>query len=98
MRYSGLVSDRFSSLRTGPKLAKRLAAVDVAALPDEQLLDYAKAEFRQLAQQQARAWAAFAEIGRRAPLNFDHDEQWTPDRIFDSAVSELVAELRVSKP
>jgi len=79
-------------------LARRLASVELGSLPDEQLLDYAHAEVRQLAAQQARVWAAFAEIGRRAPLAFEHGQVWTPERRFDSAACELVAELRVSKP
>jgi hypothetical protein len=92
------MSSRFSSLRTGPKLSRRLAAVSLGQLPDEQLLDYLHAETRQLSQQQARVWAAMAEVGRRAPFAFDHGEVWTPERRFDSAVCEIVAELRVSKP
>ena len=92
------MSRRFTALRTGPKLARRLAQVELGSLPDEALLDYAHAEVRQLSQQQARVWAAFAEIGRRAPLAFDHSAVWTEERRFDAAACELVAELRVSKP
>ena len=92
------MSSRFSSLRTGPKLADRLARVELGSLPDEQLLDYLNAEVRQLSQQQARVWAAMAEVGRRAPIRFERSDAWTPERRFDSAVSEIVAELRVSKP
>src|SRR4051812_42154474 len=92
------MTSRFSSLRTGPKLARRLAAVSLGQLPDEQLLDYLHAETRQLSQQQARVWAAIGEVGRRAPFAFDHGEAWTPERRFDSAACEIVAELRVSKP
>ena len=92
------MSRRFTALRTGPKLAKRLAQVELGSLPDEALMDYAHAEFRQLASQQARVWAAFAEIARRAPLAFDSAAGWTQGQRFDSAASELVAELRVSKP
>ena len=42
------MSSRFSSLRTGPKLAQRLAAVSLAQLSDQHLLDYLHAETRQL--------------------------------------------------
>src|SRR3954468_10763748 len=91
------MSSRFSSLRTGPKLAKRLARVELGALPDEQLLDYLHGEVRQLANQQARVWAAMAEVGRRSPVSFDPDEGWTAERRFDSAVAEIVAELRLSR-
>src|SRR3954469_3096667 len=92
------MSSRFSSLRTGPKLAKRLARVELGLLPDEHLFDYLHAEVHQLSQQQGRVWAAMAEVARRAPLNFDHDEAWTPERRFDAAVAEIVAELRMSRP
>src|SRR3954467_12398651 len=89
---------RFGSLRTGPKLARRLAAVSLGQLPDEQLLDYLHAQSRQLSFQQAEFWATLAEVGRRAPFAFDHGEVWTPERRFDSAACEIAAELRVSKP
>src|SRR3954469_2495314 len=92
------MSSRFSSLRTGPKLVKRLAHVELGSLPDEHLLDYLHAEVHQLSQQQGRVWAAMAEVARRAPLSFDQDEAWTPERRFDSAVAEIVAELRISRP
>src|SRR3954469_966565 len=92
------MSSRFSSLRTGPKLVKRLAHVELGSLPDEHLLDYLHAEVHQLSQQQGRVWAAMAEVARRAPLRFDHDDAWTPERRFDSAVAEIVAELRISHP
>jgi len=92
------MSSRFSSLRPGPKLGRRLARIDLGTLPDEALLDYLHAETRQLSQQQARVWAVMGEVGRRAPLNFDHGAVWTPERRFDSAACEIAAELRVSKP
>src|SRR3954447_6456646 len=92
------MSSRFSSLRTGPKLAKRLARVELGALPDDHLLDYLHAEVHQLSQQQGRVWAAMAEVHRRAPLHFDHDDAWTAERRYDSAVAEIVAELRLSRP
>ena len=91
------MSSRFSSLRTGPNLARRLARVDLGSLPDEQLLDYLQAEMRQLSQQQARVWAAMAEVGRRAPLHLDQPADCTPQRLFDLAATEIATELRVSK-
>src|SRR3954470_2154568 len=93
------MGSRFSSLRTGPKLVKRLARVELGSLPDEHLLDYLHAEVHQLSQQQSRVWAAMSEVARRAPLSFDHDDEaWTPERRFDAAVAEIVAELRISRP
>jgi len=38
-----------------------------------------------------------AEVGRRAPLHLNHGKGWTPERVFDSAATEIAAELRVSK-
>jgi len=92
------MSCRFSSLRTGPKLAKRLAQVELASLPDEAVLDYLHAEVRQLASQQARVWTAMAEVERRVAGAYAHDAEWTPERVFDCAAYEILAELRVSKP
>src|SRR3954469_15614772 len=91
------MSSRFSSLRTGPKLTTRLAHVELGALPDEQLLDFVHAQSRQLAFQQEQFWASLAEVGRRAPVSFDPNDAWTPERRFDSAVAEIVAELRISR-
>jgi len=92
------VSSRFSSLRPGPRLAKRLARVELGSLSDEAVLDYLRAEVRQLASQQARVWAAMAEVHRRAPGAYARDADWTPERAFDFAAYEIVSELRVSKP
>ena len=95
---------RFSTLRPGPKLAQRLAQVELGSLPDEALLDYLHAEVRQLSQQQARVWTAFAEVARRVEQAYAHDQGYphgqaaTAERVFDLAVCEIVAELRVSKP
>jgi len=91
------MSCRFSSLRTGPKLAKRLAQVELASLPDEAVLDYLHAEVKQLASQQARVWAAMAEVHRRAVGVHAHEALWTAERVFGSAACEISCELRVSE-
>jgi len=92
------MSSRFATLRTGPKLAKRLAQVELGSLPDEAVLDYLHAEIRQLSQQQARVWAAIGEVHRRVAGAYAHDAEWTPERVFDGAAYEIASELRVSKP
>ena len=92
------MSSRFATLRTGPKPAKRLAQVELGSLPDEAVLDYLHAQVRQLAFQQAETWAAMAEVERRAASAYAGDTEWTPERVFDCAAYEIVAELRVSKP
>jgi hypothetical protein len=92
------MSRRFAALRTGPTLARRLASIELGSLSDDDLLDFAHAEFRQLAQQQARVWAAFAEVARRTAVPFDGMGVVTPEQAADAATQELVAELRVSHP
>jgi hypothetical protein len=82
---------RFSTLRPGPRLSRRLAAVRLADVPDDAVPDLLHAEVRQLANQQARVWAAMAEVYRRAPLEL------SPDQRFDFAVDQIVAELLVSR-
>jgi len=91
------VTSRFSTLRPGPKLAKRLAAVELGSLPDEAVLDYLHAEVRQLAAQQARVWAAMAEVHRRGTGAHAHDALWTAERVFGSAACEISCELRISE-
>jgi len=90
------VTSRFSTLRPGPKLAKRLAGVELGSLPDEAVLDYLRAEVKQLASQQARVWAAMAEVHRRAIGAHAHEALWTAERVFGSAACEIACELRIS--
>jgi len=70
---------------------------DVSALPDEQLLGFVHAQYRQLAFQQERLWAALAEVARRPPLRITADASLSPERQFDLAAAEISAELRVSR-
>ena len=75
-----------------------LATVEPSAVPDEQLLAVLSAEWRQLSYQQARVWATMAEIGSRDPmLTVPGGPSWTPDQVFDSAVDEIRAELRLTR-
>src|SRR3954449_4777662 len=82
----------------GPRLAALLAAIRPADLTDDAVMDYVHAQSRQLAFQQGEFWASLAEVASRAPLSFDDEQAWTPERRFDSAVAEIVAELRISHP
>src|SRR3954465_5821287 len=91
------MSGAFSSIPPGPGLGVRLSMVDVGALPDEQLLDFVHGQSRQLAFQQHQLWAAIAEVAHRAPASLPDVEGWTPERVFDSAASQLTAELRISR-
>jgi hypothetical protein len=85
------------SVPTGAGLGARLAAVEVRSTPDVDLLDVLAAEARQLAHQQARVWAVMAELATRNPLpNVPEAITWTAEQVFDSAVEEVRAELRLT--
>jgi len=60
------------------------------------VLDYLHAEVKQLASQQARVWAAMAEVHRRAIGAHAHEALWTAERVFGSAACEISCELRIS--
>ncbi|MDT4925177.1 MAG: hypothetical protein QOG01_2890, partial [Pseudonocardiales bacterium] len=82
----------------GPALGAVLAPIEVGAVPDEQLLEVLEAEWRQLAHQQARVWAVMAQLATRDPmLGIAAGPVWTPDQIFESAVDEIRAELRLTR-
>ena len=87
VHYSGPMGRRFSSLRTGPKLAQRLARVELGQLSDDDLLDYLHAQARQLAFQQGELWRTMAELDRRVPGGLTDD----------GAAHEIAAELRISR-
>src|SRR6476469_8071167 len=83
---------------TGPELCALLAPAEIGALTDDQLVELLGAEARQLAYQQARVWAAMAEIAHRDPTpNLAPGTYWTADQIFESAVDEVRAELRLTR-
>jgi hypothetical protein len=82
------------SVPPGAGLAVRLAGVAVRSVPDAELLELLSAEARQLAHQQARVWAVMAELATRNPLP---NLPWTAEQVFDSAVEEVRAELRLTR-
>ena len=86
-----------SSAPTGAGLGALLAPIDVAAVPDIELLELLIAETRQLAYQQARQWAVMAELANRAPGNLPGADAWRPDEIFEAAVDEVRAELVLTR-
>ena len=96
--FVGMVPDALASAPTGPELCARLAAVRPDAVTDEQLLELLAAQWRQLSYQQAQVWAVMAEIGRRDPMpNLSGAAAWTPEQVFESAVDEIRAELRLTR-
>jgi hypothetical protein len=95
---SSTTHDGLAAAPTGPELGMRLALIDPRAATDEQLFDLLHAETRQLAYQQARTWAVLAEIATRDPMpNLPPGTSWTPEQIFESAVDEVRAELRLTR-
>ncbi|MDT4920314.1 MAG: hypothetical protein QOI15_1216 [Pseudonocardiales bacterium] len=83
---------------TGPELCALLASVDAGAVDDVALVDLLGAQWRQLAYQQAQVWAVMAEIARRDPMpNLPSGARWSRDEVFDSAVDEIRAELRLTR-
>ena len=53
-----------ADLPPGPELGVLLAGIDVSRVPNGRILEVLRAESRQLAHQQARLFAAMAEVGR----------------------------------
>ena len=63
--------------------ASTSVAIELGAVPDQQLLEMLAAQWRQLARQQAQVWATMAEIGPRSfvwisPLGRRHRVQVEP--------------------
>jgi hypothetical protein len=74
------------------------AIPELGAVPDSQLLELLTAESKRLAYQQARVWAVLAEIAHRDPTpNLPPGARWTKEQIFESAVDEVRAELRLTR-
>lgn len=53
-----------ADLPPGPELGAVLAGIDLSQVPNASIIDVLRAESRQLAHQQARLFAAMAEVGR----------------------------------
>ena len=95
---SGECSGGLAGRPTGPELCAELALIESHSTTDEQLLDQLSAEWRQLGYQQARTWTVMAEIAVRDPMpNLPGGARWTTQQIFDSAVDEIRAELRMTR-
>ncbi|MDT4924073.1 MAG: hypothetical protein QOG01_1786, partial [Pseudonocardiales bacterium] len=98
MQDGNAVPGGVAGMAPGPQLGAVLAPIEVGAVPDEQLLEVLAAESRQLAYQQARVWAVMAQIATRDPmLTVAGGPVWTPEQIFESAVDEIRAELRLTR-
>ena len=62
-----VVPPGLADLPPGPGLAAALAQIDVSGVPNGGIVEVLRAEARQLAHQQARVFAAMAEVGRCQP-------------------------------
>src|ERR1700751_433288 len=82
----------FGEIAAGVEMGTVLACVSLSALSDSALLDFVAAEYKQLAHQQARCFAALAEVGVRGRAYAESKGQSTTigDRL---AAEELSAEL-----
>jgi hypothetical protein len=80
---------------TGPGLCAVLEPIELSAVPDRDLMAVLAGQSRQLAYQQARVWATMAEAARRDPML--GGKRWTPMEMFESAVDEIRAELRLTR-
>ncbi|MDT4926736.1 MAG: hypothetical protein QOG01_4449, partial [Pseudonocardiales bacterium] len=90
--------DGWAALPPGPQLGAALAGLEPAAVSDEQLLEVLAAQWRQLSYQQGQVWAVMAQIATRDPMiTVAGGPVWTPDQIFESAVDEVRAELRLTR-
>jgi hypothetical protein len=71
-----------------------LAGVAPSDVCDEQLSELLTEQYRQLAYQQAQVWAVMAEIAHRDPMaGVPLAERWSAERIFESGVDEIRAQL-----
>ncbi|MDT4926826.1 MAG: hypothetical protein QOG01_4539, partial [Pseudonocardiales bacterium] len=98
MQDGNAVPGGVAGMAPGPALCCALAPIEVGAVPDEQLLEVLAAQWRQLSYQQGQVWAVMAQIATRDPmLGIGGGPVWTPDLVFESAVDEIRAELRLTR-
>ena len=82
----------------GPRLCADLARADAHYVSDERLPALLGAQSRHLAFQQAQLWTVMAELAVRDPMpNLPGRARWTAQEIFESAVDEIRAELRMTR-
>lgn len=61
-------ASEWAAMKPGPALAGHLAAVDLAAVPNTEIVDVLQASWRQVSHAYATYLAAVAEVARSAPL------------------------------
>ena len=91
------VVERLADIPPGPALSAALAAIDVAEVGPEHIVDVLRAQSRQSAHEQARLWASLVEVGLRRPP--EDDDTWGSDPVLraqglaDWAPGEIAAAL-----
>ena len=75
------VAERLADIPPGPALSAALAAIDVAEVGPEQIVDVLRAQSRQSAYEQARFWVSLVEVGLRRPPE-DDDAYWGTDPVL----------------
>src|SRR4051812_33441549 len=88
---------RLAAMPTGPELGVLLAPLKPRAATDLELNDLLAAQARQLSYQQAQLWETMAEIATRDPMFNTSGKRWTAEEVFQSAVDEVRAELRMTR-
>ena len=82
-----VVVERLADIPSGPALSTALAAIDVAEVGPEQIVDVLRAQSRRSAHEQARFWVSLVEVGLRRPP--DDDAYWGTDPVLRA---ELLAD------
>jgi hypothetical protein len=90
------VIEALAELPPGPQLAAALADIDVAQVPNNELLPLLTAQSRQSAHESARLLAVIAEVGRANPT-FDDNAIDRLDHPFRHAADEVRAALSWSR-
>lgn len=91
--------ERLAEVAPGVDLGRLLAGVEPARVPNQSAVDVLRAEYRQLAHQQARTMAAMVQVGRSVPPDELDDEDprvYRSKRPVPSAVGEIGTALRLT--
>ena len=96
MAVAVVVIEALAELPPGPRLAAALAGIDLAQVPNNELLPLLEAQSRQAAHESARLLAVIAEVGRANPT-FGDDAVDRLDRPLRHAADEVRAALAWSR-
>ncbi|MGN6606028.1 MAG: DUF222 domain-containing protein [Jatrophihabitans sp.] len=97
MTGDGRLPSGTEELAPGAALAGVLESLDLGGIDDPELLAALSAANRMLSWAQARVWAVMAEVGRRDPAPLPGRPVPSRAVLFDLAVAEIRAELRLTR-